>query len=81
MAHSVKPMEMYAWAERLFEGPYLELFARSKPSSTADWTVWGNEIKSGVSLAPWGYPVPSDVVPQDTAGSAAASEDKRDVQC
>jgi N6-adenosine-specific RNA methylase IME4 len=39
--HSAKPDEIYRRIERLYPGPYLELFAR-KPR--AGWTVWGNEI-------------------------------------
>jgi N6-adenosine-specific RNA methylase IME4 len=42
--HSEKPDEAYRRIERLFPGPYLELFAR-KPRD--GWTVWGNEIKRG----------------------------------
>jgi N6-adenosine-specific RNA methylase IME4 len=56
--HSHKPEEQYALIERISDGPYLELFARRRPPSTADWSVWGNEIDSDVSLP--GYPVPSD---------------------
>jgi len=56
--HSHKPEEQYAIIERISEGPYLELFARRRPSSRADWSVWGNEIESDITLA--GYPVPSD---------------------
>ncbi len=39
--HSVKPDEVRRRIERLFPGPYLELYGR-KP--VASWTVWGNEI-------------------------------------
>lgn len=56
--HSHKPEEQYAVIERISEGPYLELFARRRPSSSADWSVWGNEIESDITLA--SYPVPSD---------------------
>lgn len=56
--HSHKPEEQYAVIERISDGPYLELFARRRPSSRADWSVWGNEIESDITLA--GYPVPSD---------------------
>jgi N6-adenosine-specific RNA methylase IME4 len=38
--HSEKPDEVYRRIERLYRGPYLELFAR-KPRD--GWTVWGNE--------------------------------------
>ena len=39
--HSAKPDEVYRRIERLYPGPYLELFAR-KPRDR--WTTWGNEI-------------------------------------
>jgi N6-adenosine-specific RNA methylase IME4 len=39
--HSEKPDEAYARAERLYPGPYLELFAR-RPR--AGWTTWGDEL-------------------------------------
>ncbi|MGH3628040.1 MAG: MT-A70 family methyltransferase [Sciscionella sp.] len=56
--HSHKPEEQYALIERISSGPYLELFARRRPSSSAAWSVWGNEIDSDISIP--GYPVPSD---------------------
>lgn len=56
--HSHKPEEQFALIERFTDGPYLELFARRRPSSSADWSVWGNEIDSDISIP--GYPVPSD---------------------
>jgi N6-adenosine-specific RNA methylase IME4 len=40
--HSAKPEEARDRIERLFPGPYLELFAR-KPRE--GWTTWGNEIE------------------------------------
>jgi N6-adenosine-specific RNA methylase IME4 len=42
MAHSEKPEEVACRIERLYPGPYLELFAR-KPRD--GWTCWGNEIQ------------------------------------
>jgi N6-adenosine-specific RNA methylase IME4 len=39
--HSVKPEEVRRRIERLFAGPYLELYARKL---VPGWTVWGNEI-------------------------------------
>jgi N6-adenosine-specific RNA methylase IME4 len=39
--HSEKPDEVYCRIERLYPGPYLELFAR-KPRE--HWTTWGDEI-------------------------------------
>lgn len=64
--HSVKPDEMYAVIDRVSgpESKKLELFARRIPP-TPNWSVWGNEIESDVSLAQWGYPVPSDFARQD----------------
>lgn len=38
--HSRKPDSTYGIIENLFEGPYLELFARSKRSG---WESWGNQ--------------------------------------
>jgi len=40
--HSRKPESLYEYIETL-EGPYLELFARSKRK---DWTSWGNEVET-----------------------------------
>lgn len=59
-AHSAKPTEMASLIERMYEGPYLELFARRPPNSIEDWDWWGDECDATISLAPWGYPVPSD---------------------
>lgn len=56
--HSRKPEEMIPLIERVLDGPYLELFARQRPNSRRDWSVWGNEIESDISIP--GYPVPSD---------------------
>ena len=56
--HSHKPEEQYAIIERVSPGPYLELFARRRPPSSADWAVWGNEIDSDIVIP--GYAVPSD---------------------
>jgi N6-adenosine-specific RNA methylase IME4 len=58
--HSHKPEEIFAIIERISDGPYLELFARRRPPSRADWSVWGNEVDSDISIP--GYPVPSDQV-------------------
>ena len=41
--HSVKPEEVRRRIERLFGGPYLELYGRKE--DVPAWTVWGNEIK------------------------------------
>jgi len=79
--HSVKPDEFYAIADRVSgrDTKKLELFARRRPPAP-NWSVWGNEIESDVSLAPWGYPVPSDYARQDdgeTAPSVGDGEGKR----
>ncbi|WP_255784545.1 MT-A70 family methyltransferase [Mycobacteroides abscessus] len=55
--HSHKPEEQYALIERVSPGPYLELFARRRPMSNSDWSVWGNQIDSDVEIP--GYPVPA----------------------
>lgn len=57
--HSHKPEEQYALIERVSSGPYLELFARRRPPSRSDWSVWGNEIDSDIGIP--GFPVSSDV--------------------
>jgi N6-adenosine-specific RNA methylase IME4 len=56
--HSHKPEEQFAIIERLCGGPYLELFARRRPPSDKQWSVWGNEVDSDLTIP--GYPVPSD---------------------
>lgn len=38
--HSRKPAQMHEACESLFDGPYLELFAREPRPG---WTVWGNQ--------------------------------------
>jgi N6-adenosine-specific RNA methylase IME4 len=40
-AHSEKPDEAYRRMERLYGGPYLELFARKERDR---WRTWGNEL-------------------------------------
>lgn len=54
--HSRKPQEIIQKIERMYDGPYLELFARERPNSRQDWAVWGNQIASDVFLP--GYEVP-----------------------
>lgn len=39
--HSRKPDAIYERAERLFPGPYLDLFSRQERPG---WTSWGNEV-------------------------------------
>ena len=64
--HSHKPEEQYAVIERVSgPGPKLELFARRQPPQFegTTWSVWGNEIKSDISIP--GFPVPSDFDEQE----------------
>jgi N6-adenosine-specific RNA methylase IME4 len=42
LVHSRKPKSIYEYAETL-DGPYLELFARSKRKG---WVSWGNEVET-----------------------------------
>jgi N6-adenosine-specific RNA methylase IME4 len=61
LGHSVKPAEQFPMIEALLDGPYLELFARRRPSSNGEhgrWLVWGDSIDSDIVIP--GYPVPSD---------------------
>jgi N6-adenosine-specific RNA methylase IME4 len=46
--HSEKPKEQYRRIEELFDGPYLEMFARSRWS--LEWDVWGNEVEDSIDL-------------------------------
>lgn len=62
--HSRKPEEMIPLIERVLDGPYLELFARQRPNSHKDWSIWGNEVDSDITIP--GYPVPSDFARQST---------------
>ena len=50
--HSAKPAEVRRRIERLFVGPYLELFGRELPEP--GWTTWGNEIRPDQMVAPLG---------------------------
>jgi N6-adenosine-specific RNA methylase IME4 len=63
--HSTKPAEMIPLIERVLDGPYLELFARNRPNSRSDWSVWGAECDSDITIP--GYPVPSDFDEQEVA--------------
>lgn len=61
--HSHKPEEQYAIIERVSgSGDKLEIFARRRPPEFPDshWYVWGNEVASEISLADYGWRVPSD---------------------
>ena len=71
-AHSQKPEEMIPLIERVLDGPYLELFARRRPNSHADWSIWGDQIDSDISIP--GYPVPSDFTRGLAADDGAGDE-------
>jgi N6-adenosine-specific RNA methylase IME4 len=43
--HSAKPEEVRHRIERLFPGPYLELYARPRREPPPGWRCWGNEIQ------------------------------------
>ena len=38
--HSAKPPEFRQFIERMYDGPYLELFGRKK---ITNWKVWGDQ--------------------------------------
>ncbi len=48
--HSAKPDVSYRLIEKLFPGPYLELYARRRFSKK--WTAWGNECPDPEKMAP-----------------------------
>jgi len=43
--HSKKPEQFQDIVERMFDGPYLELFARRERHN---WITWGNEVPDAV---------------------------------
>lgn len=45
--HSRKPDEAYDLIERCSDGPYLELFARTKRDG---WDVFGNQVENSITL-------------------------------
>lgn len=55
-SHSAKPEEIYEIIERLYPGPYLELFARARHPG---WHTWGYESPGGSDIVIPGFPVPS----------------------
>lgn len=83
LAHSVKPDEQYDRIERMFGGPYLELFARRQHSDK--WRSWGNEVQCSVddggeardeegSSSVAGIPEHPSCAPRVTVAPAFASE-------
>lgn len=79
LEHSVKPDEIYSVIDRVSgrDTRKLELFARRNPPGP-NWSVWGNEVESDVSLAQWGFPVPSDFARQDNADTPTADGEGED---
>lgn len=49
-AHSRKPDEIRDRIARLYDGPYVELFARR---AAPGWTVWGNQAPEPEQPLPW----------------------------
>ena len=60
--HSHKPEEFFSIVTRVSPGDYLELFARRRPPSVEgkEFSIWADSVDSDISLAEWGFPVPSD---------------------
>jgi N6-adenosine-specific RNA methylase IME4 len=77
-AHSEKPDEAYRRMQRLYGGPYLELFARRPREG---WTTWGNEIER--PAAPTdpdpddGLDIPGFLRVENRKQEPAPSEDRR----
>jgi N6-adenosine-specific RNA methylase IME4 len=46
--HSAKPPDFLAMVESVYDGPYLELFARS---ARLGWSVYGNEVPRDAAIA------------------------------
>lgn len=44
MRHSQKPIEQYELISRLYDGPYIELFARPALLRPQHWATWGDEV-------------------------------------
>jgi N6-adenosine-specific RNA methylase IME4 len=76
-AHSEKPEEIARRIERLFPGPYLELFARRPRKG---WMTWGNEI-APPPLDPQQWPTSptAPAAPIQTPPGSAAAPVRRDI--
>lgn len=48
LPHSVKPKWIHEIAEQASQGPYLEMFARSRRPG---WDVWGNQVEGSICLS------------------------------
>lgn len=62
--HSRKPDRMYEMIETLFDGPYVELFARN---TRPGWQSWGNEVGKFVAITA------SPLGPEECSGSDPSS--------
>jgi N6-adenosine-specific RNA methylase IME4 len=47
--HSVKPDELHQQMEQLYDGPYLELFARRNHTG---WSCWGDQLAAATAESP-----------------------------
>lgn len=56
-AHSAKPEAVYDLIERMYDGPYLELFARQ---ARPGWTSYGNEVRECAERYQAGMPAEGD---------------------
>ena len=74
--HSRKPDEMYGHIERLVDGPYLEMFARS---SRPGWDAWGAERglfdQGAVQTRRWGSTSYPEAAEQPEAAAAIGAPD------
>lgn len=73
--HSEKPREMTSIFERMYDGPYLELFCRKRPASRENWFCWGNETEGGADFFIPGYPVPKYSFEKGGKGQPAHKEE------
>lgn len=59
--HSEKPAEQIGLIERFVgEGPFIEIFARKRPSSSQDWRIWGLEAEGDSDFVMPGFPLDND---------------------
>jgi N6-adenosine-specific RNA methylase IME4 len=62
--HSEKPREARRRIERLYPGPYLELFGRRPVEG---WTVWGNEVSAALTAGEPAHAPPAPPSPKPRA--------------
>ena len=73
--HSKKPEEVARRIERLYPGPYLELFARGE--ARPNWTVWGNEARGAAEISEPRLPPIPDFLRRPLPQGRAPSEGRR----